>query len=100
MAKKMGENEVELSVVIPVYNEEATLEQVVERVKSVPLSMEIILVDDGSKDRSAEIIDKLAAGQTVEDVPALLQSLFRRSVQGFLISWMKHDPARIIATLK
>ncbi len=61
MAKKMGENEVELSVVIPVYNEEATLEQVVERVKSVPLSMEIILVDDGSKDRSAEIIDRLAA---------------------------------------
>ncbi|MFP6767861.1 MAG: alpha/beta fold hydrolase [Planctomycetaceae bacterium] len=52
------------------------------------------------KDQSTAIIDKLAAGQTVENVPALLQSLFRRSVQGFLISWMKHDPARIIATLK
>lgn len=52
------------------------------------------------KDQSTAIIDKLAAGQTVEDVPALLQSLFRRSVQDFLISWMKHNPARIIATLK
>ena len=46
-----------LSVVIPVYNEEATLAELLERVASVPLPVtrEILIVDDGSRDRSAEI---------------------------------------------
>ena len=48
-----------LSVLVPVYNEERTLEEVVRRVCAVPLPKEIILVDDGSKDRSREILTKL-----------------------------------------
>lgn len=48
-----------LSVLIPVYNEEHTLEEVVRRVRSIELSKEIILVDDGSKDRSREILTQL-----------------------------------------
>ena len=48
-----------LSVLIPVYNEERTLEEVVRRVRSIELPKEIILVDDGSKDRSREILTKL-----------------------------------------
>ena len=48
-----------LSVLIPVYNEERTLEEVVRRVRSIELSKEIILVDDGSKDRSREILTQL-----------------------------------------
>lgn len=44
-----------LSVVIPVYNEEATLEAILDRVEAVPIDKEVILVDDGSKDRSVEI---------------------------------------------
>jgi glycosyltransferase involved in cell wall biosynthesis len=48
-----------LSVLVPVYNEERTLEEVVRRVCAVPLSKEIILVDDGSKDRSREILTRL-----------------------------------------
>ena len=48
-----------LSVLIPVYNEERTVEEVVRRVRSIELPKEIILVDDGSKDRSREILTQL-----------------------------------------
>jgi glycosyltransferase involved in cell wall biosynthesis len=50
---------VKLSVLVPVYNEERTLEEVVRRVRAVPLAKEIILVDDGSQDRSREILARL-----------------------------------------
>jgi glycosyltransferase involved in cell wall biosynthesis len=50
---------VKLSVLVPVYNEERTLEEVVRRVRAVPIAKEIILVDDGSQDRSREILAKL-----------------------------------------
>jgi glycosyltransferase involved in cell wall biosynthesis len=48
-----------LSVVMPVYNERATLQQVVERVLAVPLSVELLCVDDGSQDGSVEILADL-----------------------------------------
>ena len=48
-----------LSVVMPVYNERATLRQVVERVLAVPLEIELICVDDGSSDGSREILGQL-----------------------------------------
>jgi glycosyltransferase involved in cell wall biosynthesis len=50
---------VKLSVLVPVYNEERTLEEVVRRVCAVQLPKEIILVDDGSKDRSRELLTRL-----------------------------------------
>jgi glycosyltransferase involved in cell wall biosynthesis len=50
---------VKLSVLIPVYNEERTLEEVVRRVRAVQHPKEIILVDDGSQDRSREILTRL-----------------------------------------
>ena len=52
-----------LSVLVPVYNEERTLEEVVRRVCAVQLPKEIILVDDGSKDRSREILTRLKEEQ-------------------------------------
>jgi len=48
-----------LSVVMPVYNERATLQQVVGRVLSVPLDIELLCVDDGSQDGSREILANL-----------------------------------------
>ena len=48
-----------LSVLVPVYNEERTLEEIVRRICAVPLAKEIIFVDDGSKDRSREILTRL-----------------------------------------
>ncbi|MEM6675086.1 MAG: glycosyltransferase family 2 protein [Planctomycetota bacterium] len=50
-----------LSVVVPVYNEERTLAEIVERVLAQPFEKEIVLVDDGSKDRSREIMAELAS---------------------------------------
>ncbi len=50
-----------LSVVMPVFNERATLQQVVERVLAVPLSVELLCVDDGSRDGSVEILAQLQA---------------------------------------
>jgi glycosyltransferase involved in cell wall biosynthesis len=54
---------VKLSVLIPVYNEERTLEEVVRRVRAVQIPKEIILVDDGSNDRSREILKRLQQDQ-------------------------------------
>ncbi|MDQ8043155.1 MAG: glycosyltransferase family 2 protein [Solirubrobacteraceae bacterium] len=58
-----------VSILIPVYNEEVTLEQVVRRVAQLDVAKEILVVDDGSKDRSVEIADRLAgefaAGRTI-----------------------------------
>jgi len=48
-----------LSVVMPIYNEQATLRQVAERVLSVPLEIELICVDDGSRDGSRELLAEL-----------------------------------------
>ena len=48
-----------LSVVMPVYNERATLQEVVLKVLSVPLEIELICVDDGSRDGSREILAEL-----------------------------------------
>jgi glycosyltransferase involved in cell wall biosynthesis len=49
-----------LSVVIPVYNERETVEQVVDRVRATPFDVEILLVDDGSTDGTTEIVERLA----------------------------------------
>lgn len=52
------------------------------------------------KDESFAILDSLEAGHTVKKTSPLLASLFRPSVQPYLISWMKYDPAKIIADMK
>jgi hypothetical protein len=48
---------------------------------------------------SDAIAAQLQRGQTVEDVPEDLMSLYRPSVQPYLISWFKYDPAAEIAKL-
>jgi glycosyltransferase involved in cell wall biosynthesis len=50
-----------LSVIVPVYNEERTLADIVRALHAVPLPMEIIAVNDASTDRSAQILDDLQA---------------------------------------
>jgi glycosyltransferase involved in cell wall biosynthesis len=45
-----------LSVVMPIYNERATLTQVVEKVLAVPINIELVCVDDGSRDGSRELL--------------------------------------------
>jgi glycosyltransferase involved in cell wall biosynthesis len=51
----------QLSIVIPAFNEEATLEEIVRRVERVPVDKEILVVDDCSRDGTAQIGERLAA---------------------------------------
>ena len=48
-----------LSVVMPVYNERATLREAIRRVLAMPIDIELLCVDDGSHDGSREILDEL-----------------------------------------
>jgi glycosyltransferase involved in cell wall biosynthesis len=52
---------VKLSVLMPAYNEAATVERAVASVLATPQEKEIILVDDGSTDGTREIVERLAA---------------------------------------
>lgn len=45
----------DVTVIVPAYNEEATIREVLERVLALPISMELILVDDGSTDLTSQI---------------------------------------------
>jgi glycosyltransferase involved in cell wall biosynthesis len=55
-----------LSVVIPVYNEEKTLEELLRRVLSATYSKQVIVVDDGSTDGTAEVLGNWRGHPQVE----------------------------------
>jgi glycosyltransferase involved in cell wall biosynthesis len=50
-----------LSIVVPVYNEEATVQAVIERLLTIdlPVAREIIVVNDGSTDRTRDVLDAM-----------------------------------------
>jgi len=74
---------VKLSVLVPVYNEERTLEEIVRRVCAFQMAKEIILVDDGSKDRSREILTHLQeANQRANDPLNQIKIFFQSQNQG------------------
>lgn len=50
-----------LSVVVPVYNEEQTLAEIVRRLLALPQLLEIVIVDDCSTDRTPQILQQLSA---------------------------------------
>src|SRR5689334_11446739 len=52
--------DVELSIIIPVYNERATIKEVVRRVRAQPFPKEIIIVDDRSTDGTRELLRETA----------------------------------------
>lgn len=54
-----------LSVIIPVYNEQATVATLLQRVMDVPLDKEIIVVDDGSTDSSGDILRQYQARKEI-----------------------------------
>ena len=101
-----------LSVVTPIYDERATLRQVVERILSVPLEIELICVDDGSQDGSREILTGLQ--QQYPQIKVLLQprnlgkgAALRRGIQeasgDFVLiqdADLEYDPADYPALLE
>jgi glycosyltransferase involved in cell wall biosynthesis len=60
-----------LSVVIPAYNEAATLVSVVEAVLKLPQVFEVIVVDDGSTDGTAAICEQLSRTEKVRTIRLL-----------------------------
>jgi len=60
-----GRLELKLTVIIPVFNEVGTILKIIERVKEAPFEKEIIVVDDGSTDGTARILEENRQGLTV-----------------------------------
>ena len=63
-----------LSVVIPLYNEAGTIDQIVQRVRNAPFEKEIVIVDDCSTDGSRE---KLQALTDAEEIRVVLHDANR-----------------------
>jgi glycosyltransferase involved in cell wall biosynthesis len=65
VCRKLGifrvSNHITVSVVIPVYNERATIEEILRRVRAVPVNKQIIVVDDCSRDGTREILKGIQA---------------------------------------
>jgi glycosyltransferase involved in cell wall biosynthesis len=57
-----------LSVLIPAYNEDRTLEHVIDAVLKVPEDVEIILIDDGSDDDTWRVMQSRTDGERVRSV--------------------------------
>ncbi|MEA3247245.1 MAG: glycosyltransferase family 2 protein [Gemmatimonadota bacterium] len=94
-----------LSVLIPVYNERATIETIVEQVRAVPVRKEIICVDDCSRDGTADIlramkdagrIDKLIFHEVNRGKGAAIRTALAASTGNVVIvqdADLEYDPA-------
>lgn len=60
--------DIRLTAVVPVYNEQDTIAEIVARLERVPVIHQIVIADDGSIDRTREIIAELAQAGRVDVV--------------------------------
>jgi glycosyltransferase involved in cell wall biosynthesis len=95
--------ELRVSVIVPVYNEKATLEEIVRRIRADTIPKEIILVDDGSTDGTREILAGMEGEPDLEVVyhernrgkGAALRTGFGRATGDILIiqdADLEYDP--------
>lgn len=57
-----------LSVIVPAYNEQATVEIALRRIREVPLRLEVIVVNDASSDGTREILEQMLEQRLVDQV--------------------------------
>jgi glycosyltransferase involved in cell wall biosynthesis len=100
-----------LSIVIPVYNEERTIQQVLTHVAALPVPKEIVIVDDASTDGTREILSQFECAAEVhlickpqnEGKGAALRTAFRR-VTGHVVivqdADLEYDPRDILPVIK
>lgn len=69
-----------VSVIIPAFNEENTIRQVLETVQSIPLEVQIIVVNDGSTDNTFHILEELKTNSEL----TIIQNVVNRG-KGFAI---------------
>jgi glycosyltransferase involved in cell wall biosynthesis len=110
-ANKAVPPKVKLSVVIPVYNEEATIRQVLHNVAALPIAKEIIVVDDASTDGTRQILAEYEHKRSIniilkprnEGKGAALRTGFRQ-VSGDVVivqdADLEYDPADILNVIR
>ncbi|MDF1563916.1 MAG: glycosyltransferase family 2 protein [Deltaproteobacteria bacterium] len=78
----MSAHRPKLSVVMPAYNELATIDEILERVAAVPIEKEIIVVDDGSTDGTRDHLKELEERWSGEEHPHATLRVFLQPQNG------------------
>lgn len=72
----------------------------IDEILQFQLTRELISYNPGLILNVQSILSRLKQGKTTEDIPAILQGIFRPSAQPYLISWMQYDPREVIRQVK
>lgn len=72
----------------------------IDEILSTQLNAQLMAYDPGMILKVQSILSQFKQGKTVDDIPQVLQTLFRPSGQPYLISWIKYDPRELIRRLQ
>jgi glycosyltransferase involved in cell wall biosynthesis len=100
-----------VSIIIPAFNEIGTIEKIVHAIRSLPISKQIVVVDDGSTDGTREFIAKLADHEGIDvclhernsGKGAAIQSGIRRAIGDIVIvqdADLEYEPTDILQVIE